>query len=395
MKKTPQALVQTPVGVVDKSGGGNSGSTGRPVHRRVKKRKRSQSNLSDAQNSTDGCIPSSPEAQSSEEIRETRLNSSEKIARLSPSEDTQFVSSPHTKPPSPPTEPSTIPLWANSVPVPPIEGAMDVDEAIEVKREENMNWTSPRGSTSSTSSISSSGHGSLTSSSSSAVSELGEMEVIRGRDLGGLANVAAAADALVCSEKVLGMASLKPRSNGSLPLIEEQANLAANGLTVLASQASQPHHPFSTHGSSTTNSQVHSSRHLSEDSLIASSPPPSDAETSSLHQHPSPSNSHIRSEANETVTCIPNGVNGMVEEAASPETPSDENGSEMTPSDKSCDKEDTPLGDMCGRVRGKRKGSHSPEGKRKWKSFETDDEYESRRLARRAELNFRIDFCKC
>ncbi len=205
----------------------------------------------------------------------------------------------------------------------------EIDEGIQVKREEQ--WDSPRGSTSS-----SSGHGSLSSS------ESGE-EVPRD-DLGGLAAVVAAADALVCAESVPETKNSQP-----CPLSRVDSDQSSvDGLSVLATQASQ--HTHSTHGVPTKNSSVESPRN----------PSPSNRQTSSQTPPPTSSPQPPCSNGYDTDDGLSDKCDGN---------------KETTP----------PLSDTGGQ--GKKS---SPIGKRKY----TDSGYEMRKVARREELNFRIDFSK-
>lgn len=62
-----------------------------------------------------------------------------------------------------------------------------------------------------------------------------------------------------------------------------------------------------------------------------------------------------------------------------------------TSSDNSSEKERSPPSEQHPR----NKGSQSPEGKRRWRSYETEEQFEERRKIRRADLNFMVDFSKC
>lgn len=206
-----------------------------------------------------------------------------------------------------------------------------------MKREEN--WDSPRRSTSS-----SSGHGSL---SSSGGSESGE-EVLR--DLSGLAAMAAAADALVCAEKVPGgeLANVQPRPISRVD--SDQSSI--DGLSVLATQAS--HHTLSTHGTPTKNFSVDSVRN---------------------HSDKSPSTPH---DLSQTPSPLQPPTNGYDTE--------DSLFSERKSLDKSPNGNETMRpSEITGR--GKRT---SPVGKRRY--CDNVEEYEMRKVVRRKELNFRIDF---
>ena len=173
------------------------------------------------------------------------------------------------------------------------------------------------------------------------------------RGLGGLAAVAAAANALVIAEKVPDTARVVPR-----PLERVESDLSVDGLSVLATQASQA--TLSTHGTPTTNSSVDSLRNPSGNAPSTQEPPQTTAP--SLPPNSDSSNGY--------------------------ETEDSLYADRKSPDNKpSSDKEMTPPMEI--NERGKRK---SPVGKRKY--AESEEDYEARKMARRAELNFKIDFCE-
>ena len=162
--------------------------------------------------------------------------------------------------------------------------------------------------------------------------------------------MAAAADALVCAEKVPDIAGVVPR-----PLERVESDLSVDGLSVLATQAT-----LSTHGTPTTNSSVDSLRNPSGNAPSTQEPPQTSAP--SLPPNSDSSNGYETEDS-------------LYADRKSPDN--------KPPSDK----EMTPPMEISGH--GKRK---SPVGKRKY--AESGEDYEARKMVRRAELNFKIDFCE-
>ena len=70
--------------------------------------------------------------------------------------------------------------------------------------------------------------------------------------------------------------------------------------------------------------------------------------------------------------------------------PSQDSPSSALSDNSSSEKERSPPSEQHSRS----KGSQSPEGKRRWRSYETEEQYMERKKARRANLNFMMDFSK-
>ena len=225
------------------------------------------------------------------------------------------------------------------------------------------------------------------------------------------------AKSLICSERVPGIISgdLKPviqpvkqinikrcpsPRNRTTPSKKSDVDAVSNPPEILppSSSMSLPQHPL--------DSSPPSSHSAAESSP---SPPSSPSLPSSLKKlnHSSSSSSlssSLSTSAPTTALLGKNGVSRLTESTIQERETSEEARMDMDESnladqgspsstglsDNSSEKERTPPSEQHPRM----KGSQSPEGKRRWRSYETEEEFQARRKARKASLNFMVDFCK-
>lgn len=235
--------------------------------------------------------------------------------------------------------------------------------------------------------------------------------------------VDSAASALFCSERVPGMMSgdLKPVIQPVIPISAARHTPSPRARPSIPLKKididafSTP--PESSYSSSVPQHPVDSPSSMSQSATeLSPSPPcsPIHPSTSSKKLHHSSSSSSLSSSlsgsapASATSLMGKNGVlrltestiqeRGEAEEARidmdESSAPSQDSPSSSTMSDNSSsEKERTPPVIEQHRNHSRSKGSQSPDGgKRRRRSYETDEQYEERRKARRAKLNFMVDF---
>ena len=223
------------------------------------------------------------------------------------------------------------------------------------------------------------------------------------------------ANSLICSERVPGMISgdlkpvIKPVRHIAMRKCPSPRNKATppskkNDIdTLSSSNLSETHSPVPRH-------PVDSPPSSQSASELSPSPPSSPTLPSSLKKlsHSSSSSSLASSLSASGPTTSLLGKNGVarlaestIQERGVPEEarmdtdesnlPDQDSPSSASLSDNSSEKERSPL---PSEQRPRSKCSQSPEGKRRWRIYETEEEFQKRRKARRSDLNFMVDFCK-
>ena len=235
-----------------------------------------------------------------------------------------------------------------------------------------------------------------------------------------------AASALFCSERVPGMMSgdLKPviqpvrhisaarhtpspRARPSVPLKKSDVDAAFSTPPELSSYSSSsvPQHPVDSPSSTSQ-----SANELSPSPPCSPIHHPSNSSSKKLHHSSSSSSlsSSLSGSAPASATLLM-GKNGVIrptestiqerEEAEEARIDMDESSAlsrdspSSTLSDNSSEKERSPPASEQHHHSSRSKGSQSPDGgKRRRRSYETEEQYEERRKARRAKLNFMVDF---
>ena len=257
----------------------------------------------------------------------------------------------------------------------------DIDEAIEVKREENLNWGYPERHP--------------TTSKNDTVANQGTF--------GDLVSVPPGTDpsvsALICSERPPGMISSELKTqqthdptnhddlDSSLSLVKSQ-NASSHSSSPLP-----PSSPINTTVSSvstvssTSDHCLHDELFTSSDSLI---------KTEHITRVDSSSLDREReidgAERPMDTTDEDHEHDEAKMDTDSSNSPPPEVKMSTSSSGSGSEKEGSPVQVVEKRCRSK--GSRSPDTKRKWRSYETEEEYERRKMARRTNMNFILDFCE-